>query len=84
MPLLQIRRNFQITLPVKLRHVLGLKEGDLMEVELLDNHAIILRPKEAVSQIRNFTDSEIEEWLEDDKLDSKTMAKAKKAAGKIK
>lgn len=77
MPLLQIRRNFQITLPVKLRQILGLNEGDLVEAELLDNQAIVLKPKETVSKIRDFTAEEIDAWLEEDKLDSKTLAKAK-------
>lgn len=78
MPLLQIRRNYQITLPVKLRQILGLNIGDLVEAELIDNQAIILKPKETVSKIRNFTNQEIADWIEEDKLDSKTLAKAKK------
>ena len=81
MALLQIRRNFQITLPVKLRHVLDLKEGDLMEAEILDNQAIQLRPRETVSKIRDFTTDEIKAWLEEDKLDNKTLAAAKKMVG---
>ncbi len=67
MPLLQIRHNFQITLPAKLRRVLDLKEGDLMEVELLNNQAIILKPKEVVSKGRDFSAQEIAAWLEEDK-----------------
>lgn len=84
MPLLQIRRNYQITLPAKLRQILGLNVGDLIEAELVDDQAIILKPKEAVSKIRDFTNREIAAWLDEDKLDSKTLTKAKKmvAAGK--
>lgn len=84
MPLLQIRRNYQITLPAKLRQILGLNVGDLIEAELVDDQAIILKPKEAVRKIRDFTNREIAAWLDEDKLDSKTLTKAKKmvAAGK--
>ena len=81
MSLLQIRRNFQITLPAKLRQVLGLNIGDLVEAELLDNRAIVLKPKETVSKIRDFTAEEIDAWLEEDRLDSKTLKKAKKTIG---
>jgi len=78
MPLLQVKRHFQITLPAKLRQVLDLKEGDLMEAELVDNQAIILKPKVVVDRGRNFSDQQITEWVEEDKLDKATFAKAKK------
>ena len=81
MPLLQIRRNFQITLPAKLRQALELKEGDLVEAELVNNQAIILKPKEVVSKARDFSTQEISTWLKEDKLDKGTLTKAKKLAG---
>lgn len=80
MPLLQIRRNFQITLPVKLRQALALREGDLVEAELIDK-VIILKPKEVVSKGRDFSTTEIAGWLKEDRLDKTTLAKAKKLAG---
>lgn len=78
MSLLQIRKNFQITIPVKLRNNLRLKVGDLIEAELTDNQVITLKPKETVSKMRDFRPEEIDAWLEEDKLDKKTLDKAKK------
>lgn len=78
MPLLQVKRHFQITLPSKLRRVLDLKEGDLMEAELVDDQAIILRPKVVVDKGRSFSSQQIADWIEEDKLDKATQAKAKK------
>lgn len=45
MPLLQVRRNFQITIPAKLRQALGIKVGDYIDAELQDE-AIVLKPQE--------------------------------------
>lgn len=44
MPLVQVRQKAQITLPQKVRHVLGIKEGDYLEVRLEDDK-LILQPK---------------------------------------
>ena len=44
MSLLQVRRNFQITIPAKLRKALGIEEGDYIDAEL-QNETIVLRPK---------------------------------------
>ncbi len=76
MSLLQIRRNFQITLPSKLRHALGLNEGDLIDAELLDNQAIILKPKENSNKGRDFTADTINAWIKEDSLDKNTLLKA--------
>lgn len=45
---LQIRKNFQITLPARLRKKLGLKVGDLVEVED-SKEGLILKPKRAIN-----------------------------------
>ncbi len=49
MPLLQVRRNFQITIPAKLRKTLGIKVGDYIDAELQDE-AIVLKPKEIIDR----------------------------------
>lgn len=49
MPLLQLRRHSQITLPAKIRKDLGLKEGDYIEASIKDG-AIILKPKELIDK----------------------------------
>ena len=47
MTLLQVRRNFQITIPAKLRQALGIKVGDYIDAELQDE-AIVLKPQEII------------------------------------
>ena len=81
MSLLQIRRNFQVTLPVKLRQELNLKEGDLVEAELINHQAIILKPKRVTDRGRDFSAQEISKWLTEDKLDKAALTKARKLAG---
>lgn len=81
MSLLQIRRNFQVTLPAKLRRILGIKEGDLIEAELVDNEAIMLKPKLAIKKGRIFSKKEIEGWIKEDELDKQTLKMVKKLAG---
>ena len=44
---MQIRRNFQITLPAAIRKRLHLKVGDILETELKDDKIIII-PKKTV------------------------------------
>lgn len=44
---LQIRRNFQVTLPSSLRKGLGVDVGDILEAEVKDGK-IILSPKKVV------------------------------------
>ena len=49
MELLQIRKKFQITLPLSIRRELGLEEGDFLAAELRDDQ-IVLRPKKLVDK----------------------------------
>ena len=44
MPVVKILRHGQITLPREIRKVLGVEEGDLLEVGL-ENARIFLQPK---------------------------------------
>lgn len=46
---MQIRRNFQITLPTSVRKGLGLKVGDLIETTVKEGK-IILTPKKVIDQ----------------------------------
>ncbi len=43
----QIRRHFQVTLPVSIRKTLGLREGDILET-LVKDGKIIFSPKKTV------------------------------------
>ena len=49
MEMLQIRKKFQITLPVSIREQLGLEEGDYIAVEARHDE-IVLRPKKLIDK----------------------------------
>ena len=49
MPLVTVKRKFQVTIPAKLRTGLDLREGDLMEATIVGD-GILLRPKEVVDR----------------------------------
>jgi len=44
MPLVKVLRNGQVTLPKGLRQVLGIKEGDVLEVDF-GKAGVLLKPK---------------------------------------
>ena len=50
MPLVTVKRKFQVTIPAKLRRGLDLREGDLMEATVVGG-GILLRPKEVVDRL---------------------------------
>ena len=45
--LIKIRKNFQVTIPLSLRRLIRLAEGDLVEAEVKDG-ALVLRPVKVV------------------------------------
>ena len=47
MPLIKVKKNFQITLPTKLRKSLKIAEGDYLEVERQDSE-LVLKPVKVV------------------------------------
>jgi AbrB family looped-hinge helix DNA binding protein len=49
MPLVKVLRHGQVTLPKEFRKILGISEGDLMEVEL-EGTKILFKPKVAVDK----------------------------------
>lgn len=58
MPLVYVKKNYQITLPHQLRDTLKLKEGDLLEAEV-EGESIILTPKSVVGR----TEGKRQEWV---------------------
>lgn len=50
MPMIKVVRNGQITLPKEFRDILGVKEGDILEAELENNH-LVLKPKTLIDKI---------------------------------
>jgi AbrB family looped-hinge helix DNA binding protein len=51
MPLVQLLRNGQLTIPSKIRKALGLKRGDLLDVRLIEGK-IILTPATPISEAK--------------------------------
>ncbi|MBF0537030.1 MAG: AbrB/MazE/SpoVT family DNA-binding domain-containing protein [Nitrospirae bacterium] len=49
MPFVKIIRHGQVTLPKRFREFLGIEDGDILEVEMLEN-AIVLKPKVVISK----------------------------------
>ncbi len=49
MPLVKVIRHGQITIPKELRQVLGIEEGDLLEVQL-KNSQMVIKPKAVVDR----------------------------------
>lgn len=69
----------QITIPVSFRQTLGIKGKTLFQAEIKDK-GVFLKPLQTdweEKYIRDFTDEEIKEWLEEDKLDKKALEKLK-------
>jgi antitoxin MazE len=58
MPLVHVKKNYQITLPHQLRDTLKLKEGDLLEAEV-KGESIVLTPKSVVDRI----EEKRQEWV---------------------
>lgn len=70
----------QITIPIAFRRSLKITKDTLLQAELKDN-GILLKPINLDwrnKYVRDFSDEEIKEWLEEDKLDKKTLKKIKK------
>lgn len=66
MPLVKILRHGQITLPKEIRKILGVEEGDLLEVGL-DNARVFLQPKVLVDKKTELSEAgkvKIQEALE--------------------
>ncbi|MGH7814200.1 MAG: AbrB/MazE/SpoVT family DNA-binding domain-containing protein [Candidatus Binataceae bacterium] len=64
--LTKVGPRFQVTIPLKVRSKLGLARGELMEAEIVDRGAIILRRKQVVDY-----DPELERDLADAEADVK-------------
>ncbi len=49
MPVVRVKRKYQVTIPVEIRKRLGLAEGDYLEITEKENQ-IVLRPKAVVDK----------------------------------
>jgi len=62
----RVLNNGLVTIPKSWRTQTGIKEKDIIKAKLIDNK-IILEPDQS-HEVRIFTDKEIQQWIEDDKL----------------
>jgi len=64
----KVTRNYQVTIPAEIRRVLGIKEGDLLEVRLEGERIVIEKPELELPRIRlgkRITTEEIERLIEE-------------------
>lgn len=64
---IRILSNGLITIPKAWREQTGIREKDVLKAKLVDSK-IILEPQNQDREIRIFSDKEIQQWIEDDKL----------------
>lgn len=62
MPLIHVKKNYQITIPSRLRNALKIKEGDLMEAEV-EGESIVLKPKSIVDKVDK-AEIKRQEWID--------------------
>ncbi len=62
----------QVTLPVKMRQLLGIKPGSVVTVEVR-NGELVLHPA-AVAEIAVYSDEQIAQWDREDRLDDTERA----------
>lgn len=65
---LKILGKGMVTLPKKWREEMGLEEGDIVKAKKEDNRVVIETYKDEKVPYRVFTDQQIEEWLQEDRL----------------
>ncbi|NJE25905.1 AbrB/MazE/SpoVT family DNA-binding domain-containing protein [Thermococcus sp. MV5] len=68
MPITKVTRNYQITLPAEIRKALGIKEGELLEVEIEGEKIVIKRLKKTRKTLklgRKILPEEIEKEIEE-------------------
>lgn len=53
MPLTRVTRNGQVTIPSELRRQIGIEEGDLIELEAVGDH-LILVPKKLIDKSQTY------------------------------
>ncbi|KKQ66443.1 MAG: hypothetical protein US86_C0005G0054 [Candidatus Daviesbacteria bacterium GW2011_GWA2_38_24] len=67
-----------VTLPKRWREEMGLEEGDIVKARKEGNKVVIETPQKQNAPYRIFSDTEIEEFLEEDKLSESFAQKVRK------
>ena len=76
MSLVKIKHKAQITLPAQIRKVLGVEEGDYMDVKI-ERNRVILIPQTLIDKIPSVTLSEKGEHMLNEALEEVKTGKAK-------
>ncbi|NJF26116.1 AbrB/MazE/SpoVT family DNA-binding domain-containing protein [Thermococcus sp. Bubb.Bath] len=68
MPLTKVTRNYQITIPAEIRKILGIREGEYLDVKLRGDEIVIKRAKRKWKTFRlgrKITEEELEKLEEE-------------------
>lgn len=71
---MQMPPRGQITIPTEFRRRLGLADGALLQMRLLGQTIEIKPLVQPESQLRQYTDAELSQFLDEDKIDEATAA----------
>jgi len=72
------RSKGQITIPIEFRKALGIDDETLLSVSIVEGRLEIVPVKVGNAQpLREYTDEDIQRFLEEDRIDSETAAKVK-------
>lgn len=66
----------QVTIPIEFRETLGIDAETLLSVSVVDDH-LEMTPLREAGELRLYTDEEIAQFLEEDKLDARTAEKVR-------
>jgi AbrB family looped-hinge helix DNA binding protein len=81
----QLPARGQITIPSEFRRSLGLTDGSLLQMRLVGDRIEIRPLRVAESQLRRYTEAEIQQFLDEDKIDEATATVVRRllAAGEL-
>ncbi|NPA48068.1 MAG: AbrB/MazE/SpoVT family DNA-binding domain-containing protein [Thermococci archaeon] len=68
MPTTKVTRNYQITIPAEVRRALGIREGELLKVEIEDGRIVIERVetfRKTMKLGEDLTPHEIDRYIEE-------------------
>lgn len=69
-----------VTIPKEFRSKLGITDESLLEARLVDDGVLFVKVN-YIPKPELYSDTEIKEWMNEDKLDSATLKKVKKLLG---
>lgn len=72
--MMELPARGQITLPIEFRRKLGLSKGALLQISLVGEKIEITRVSTVDTRLREYTDTEIGQFLKEDMIDEETAA----------